>query len=135
MEKSIFSNNKFNAKYNIIGDFDLFLKISLKKSYWLYSSPIATYRMHNNNYSNKNLKQHIIELENWLSKNEEILKKGYKLSQQKIYLLKLRTKLIFKKFWVCSSVVERYVDIVEVISSILITPTKSRYFRDNQLFT
>ena len=26
---------------------------------------------------------------------------------------------------VCSSVVERYVDIVEVISSILITPTKS----------
>ena len=55
--------------------------------------------MHNNNYSNKNLKQHIIELENWLSKNEEIFKKkGYKLSQQKIYLLKLRTKLIFKKF-------------------------------------
>ena len=25
--------------------------------------------------------------------------------------------------WACSSVVERYVDIVEVISSILITPT------------
>ena len=28
---------------------------------------------------------------------------------------------------VCSSVVERYVDIVEVISSILITPTKQRF--------
>ncbi len=27
--------------------------------------------------------------------------------------------------WACSSVVERYVDIVEAISSILITPTKS----------
>ena len=30
-------------------------------------------------------------------------------------------------FWACSSVVERYVDIVEVISSILITPTKRIY--------
>ncbi len=27
--------------------------------------------------------------------------------------------------WACSSMVERYVDIVEAISSILITPTKS----------
>ena len=99
MEKSIFSKKKFNAKYNIIGDFDLFLKISLKNHIGYIHHPLATYRMHNNNYSNKNLKQHIIELENWLSKNEEIFKKkGYKLFQQKIYLLKLRTKLIFKKF-------------------------------------
>ena len=28
-------------------------------------------------------------------------------------------------FWACSSVVERYVDIVEAISSILIMPTKT----------
>ena len=28
------------------------------------------------------------------------------------------------QYWACSSVVERYVDIVEVISSILIMPTK-----------
>ena len=34
---------------------------------------------------------------------------------------KIRIKV---NFWACSSVVERYVDIVEVISSILITPTK-----------
>jgi UDP-glucose 4-epimerase len=32
-----------------------------------------------------------------------------------------------KKLWACSSVVERYVDIVEVISSILITPTKYNF--------
>ena len=28
------------------------------------------------------------------------------------------------RFWACSSVVERFVDIEEAISSILITPTK-----------
>ncbi len=99
MEKSIFINNKFNSKYNIIGDFDLFLKISLKNHIGYIHRPLATYRLHNNNYSNKNLKQHIIEVENWLYKNEEIFKKkGYKLFQQKIYLFKLRIKLILKKF-------------------------------------
>ncbi len=37
----------------------------------------------------------------------------------------MKNKNINFKFknWACSSVVERYVDIVEVISSILITPT------------
>ena len=30
--------------------------------------------------------------------------------------------------WAYSSVVERFVDIEEVISSILITPTKKKYF-------
>ena len=37
--------------------------------------------------------------------------------------------------WACSSVVERYVDIVEVISSILITPTKALLFAIYSLFT
>ena len=38
-------------------------------------------------------------------------------------------------FWACSSVVERFVDIEEVISSILIMPTKRKYFQGNCLFT
>ena len=35
----------------------------------------------------------------------------------------LKNHFVFK-FWVCSAVVERYVDIVEVASSILAIPTK-----------
>ena len=34
--------------------------------------------------------------------------------------------------WACSSVVERYVDIVEVISSILITPTNPLFSANNK---
>ena len=47
------------------------------------------------------------------------------LFRSKLYkcLFQLYNNVIF---WACSSVVERYVDIVEVISSILITPTKNR---------
>ena len=44
---------------------------------------------------------------------------------------KITNKELFKfgvNVRVCSSVVERYVDIVEVISSILITPTKNINF-------
>ena len=32
--------------------------------------------------------------------------------------------MVLNNFWACSSVVERFVDIEEAISSILITPTK-----------
>ena len=98
MEKSILQKNRFNSNYNIIGDFDLFLKISLKNHIGYIHDPLATYRIHNNNFSNKNIKQHIIELDNWMTKNEEILKKkGYKLSQQKMFLLKLKIKLFLKR--------------------------------------
>ncbi len=51
---------------------------------------------------------------------------------------KITNKELFKfgvNVRVCSSVVERYVDIVEVISSILITPTKVLKYANNSIFT
>ena len=33
MSKKLFKTNKFNKKYNIIGDFDFFLKLSLKENF------------------------------------------------------------------------------------------------------
>ena len=62
------------------------MKISLKNHISYIHHPLATYRMHNNTLLEQNLKQHIIELENWLSKNEKFLKKGYKLSQQNLFI-------------------------------------------------
>ena len=48
-----------------------------------------------------------------------------KVFKNPIYILNILIKKIIQKILLraCSSVVERYVDIVEVISSILITPT------------
>ena len=50
--------------------------------------------------------------------------KDYKDNGAEILNNSLTNLLLLQKARVCSSVVERYVDIVEVISSILITPTK-----------
>ena len=50
------------------------------------------------------------------------LKFDYRVTKKNV---KYFTKIKLKKLRACSSVVERFVDIEEVISSILITPTKN----------
>ena len=98
--------------------------------------PLANYRIHNENYSKKKLNLYINELKDWINENSENLSKNnLSVFHQKIYLFKLILKKYLIFFKACSSVVERYVDIVEVISSILITPTKILLFAINSLFT
>lgn len=41
----------FNNKYNIIGDYDLFLKLAKKHTFKAIQKPVATYRIHKNNLS------------------------------------------------------------------------------------
>ncbi|MFL2889558.1 MAG: glycosyltransferase family 2 protein [Pelagibacteraceae bacterium] len=67
----------FNKKYQIIGDFDLFIKISSKFKIASIQEPLAFYRMHGSNFSRKKINLMINELETWLleSKNLKIMKK------------------------------------------------------------
>lgn len=65
----------FNSKYNIIGDFDLFIKISKKYKFRVIQDPVATYRIHENNLSTVRKNTEIKELEHWLKKNKVKLKK------------------------------------------------------------
>jgi glycosyltransferase involved in cell wall biosynthesis len=67
------SNINFNDKYNIIGDFDLFLKLSKKHKFKAIQEPVATYRLHDSNLSKKS-NYEISELKYWLSKNNKYLK-------------------------------------------------------------
>ena len=47
----------------------------------------------------KNLGKYVVELEDWLNTNKDILKKkGYSLLNQKIYLIKLKIKLLIQNF-------------------------------------
>jgi len=62
IKKKIFKNYKFNAKYNIIGDFDLLIKLSLKFKIIANQKSLANYRIHESNFS-KNTKMYIEELE------------------------------------------------------------------------
>tara|TARA_B100000780_G_C21077955_1_gene434015 strand:- start:131 stop:1027 length:897 start_codon:yes stop_codon:yes gene_type:complete len=88
-------NKIFNEKYNIIGDYDLFLKLAKNYKIRAVQKPLATYRIHSSNYSilNKNLEAK--ELENWLKDNRKNLtNKEYKKIKIKI----LQIKFVYLKY-------------------------------------
>ena len=76
LKRSIFQNNRqlFNKKYNIIGDFDLFMRISKKNYFSSINFPLAIYRVHNKSLSNKNYKMHISELKFWIKNQKNLMK-------------------------------------------------------------
>jgi hypothetical protein len=63
---------EFNGKYNIIGDFDFIIKSSLLYNFSCINSPLAFYRIHENNESILRLDNNIAELSDWISENENI---------------------------------------------------------------
>ena len=94
ISKKIFSKYKFNKKYNIIGDFDLIIRLSKKYEIIAIQKSLAIYRLHSNNFSAKNLNSYIEELSSWLKKNKN---KKYNFSLLNYYLLRLRIKKFIKK--------------------------------------
>jgi|TARA_B100000780_G_C21040743_1_gene417601 glycosyltransferase involved in cell wall biosynthesis len=72
-DKDLIKKNKlsFNKKYNIIGDFDLFIKLSTKTKFSYLHDPVATYRKHSQNYSRTNVDLYIKELKYWYQKNKK----------------------------------------------------------------
>ena len=70
--------NVFNVKYNHIGDFDLFIKLSKKYKFGVIQLPVATYRIHGKNLSFINRKNEIYELKDWFKNNEKKLKEEEK---------------------------------------------------------
>jgi glycosyltransferase involved in cell wall biosynthesis len=97
IKKDIFSHYKFDEKYEIIGDFDFFIKLSQKFKLDCIQEPLATYRIHDSNFSLKRIDNHVKELEQWMDINHnKLTKSGYSLIKQKTYLLKLRIKSFFK---------------------------------------
>ncbi len=95
-KRSLSSKKKiFDDKYNIIGDFDLFIKLSKKYKFRAIQSPVATYRIHGKNLSilKKNLE--IKEFENWYRKNNKKLSP----ENRKIIIAKInQLKFVMKKF-------------------------------------
>ncbi len=93
-----FKNLKFNNNYNIIGDFDFFIKISTKYHIGAIQKPLAFYRDHSSNLSKKKMKDHILELENWIKSNKKNFKK-YKDSLKfiQIFIFKLKIKHFLQK--------------------------------------
>ena len=97
LERNIFKDFLFNDKYNIIGDFDLFVRLSEKYKIFYSHEPLATYRIHESNYSKK-IEIYINELESWLKDNEGEFNSYFSLIWQKYYLLKLKLKMFFSSY-------------------------------------
>ena len=96
ISKKIFSKYRFNKKYNIIGDFDLIIRLSKKYEIIAIQKSLAIYRLHSNNFSLKNIDRYIEELSFWLKKNKN---EKHNFSLLNYYLLKLRVKKFFKNLF------------------------------------
>jgi len=97
MERDIFSTQIFNKKYNIIGDLDFFINLSKNYNIECINEPLASYRVHDDNYSKKKIRTYISELSSWIKENEiQFNKEGFTLIRLKIVLIKLKIKLFLQ---------------------------------------
>ena len=95
IERDIFKKYLFNRRYQIIGDFDLFIRLSCNFYIQCVQKPLASYRIHKENFSEKNRDLYIEELKYWIDKNNfSFKKKNINSYNQKIVLF----KLIIKKY-------------------------------------
>ena len=58
----------FNKRFNIIGDFDFFTRLSKNNYFSCIQRPLSIYRIHKKSFSNKNYQMQINELKFWLKK-------------------------------------------------------------------
>ncbi len=87
----------FDKRYNIIGDYDLFIRLSKKFKFKVIQDPVATYRIHANNLSILKKDLEIKELNHWLKINKKSLGLlNYKKIKKKIKNLEF-LNLKFKK--------------------------------------
>ena len=100
IKKKFFNKNKFDKRYNIIGDFDLFVRMSIKNKIGVIQEPLAYYRLHKNNLSLKKVDLNVNELKNWLlEKSKKKVFKSFDLSKvrEKTQLLEIKHLLIENK--------------------------------------
>ena len=93
IERNILLKYKFDKRYNIIGDFDLFIKLSIFYKIGCLQDPLATYRIHDENLSKKKNNLYILELSNWIKKNKKVYqKKKFNLKYLEFFLIKQKIK-------------------------------------------
>jgi glycosyltransferase involved in cell wall biosynthesis len=99
IDKEIFKKYSFNKKYQIIGDFDLFVKLSCSFFIQCVQKPLANYRKHTTNFSEKNIDLYIDEVKHWINKNNSFFKKkNIHIYSPKILLFKLIIKRYIASF-------------------------------------
>jgi len=99
-------NKKFDKRFSIIGDFDLFLRLSKICIFECSQIPFAFYRLHGKNLSNQNKNQEADEMDIWLNENED------NLSESSIE--KIKKNIFYKKF-INSKIDRNYKDCLNIL--------------------
>ena len=81
---------KFDERFSIIGDSDLFMRLSKICLFEAIQKPLATYRLHDNNLSRLSKGKELEELEIWLKEN--------KLNLNEFQIKKLKKKFDYMQF-------------------------------------
>jgi len=111
IKKKILKKIKFNSKLDIIGDFDLMLKVSRKHLIGSIQEALAVYRIHENNYSKKKMNTYIEEIGNWIKTNKKKQFKNFSffnLEKEKNFL-ELKYNLINKNLLMLPNSILRYI--------------------------
>ena len=95
VKRIVFNKFNFNNSFNIIGDFDFFIRLSQRYKIGYLNQPLALYRIHDNNLSNKKLNLYIKELNYWISINKKKIISFSNFVKFKYFV----SKLIFKKYY------------------------------------
>jgi glycosyltransferase involved in cell wall biosynthesis len=99
----------FNKKYNVIGDFDLILRLSEKYLVHSTNDPLVNIRYHQENFSRLNRDLYYKEYKNWWNKNKNINKyKNYRsIFLKKLKYLEIIKDLIkFKNFIILKKIIK-----------------------------
>ena len=99
LNKDIFADYSFNDNFDIIGDFDFFLRLSEKKKIGYIHDPLFIYRLHYSNLSRTKLALYVKEIQNWIEYNKGKIQYKKNLKHVKFYLLKLKFKSFFSFFF------------------------------------
>jgi len=97
---------KFDERFSIIGDFDLFLRLSKICKFQSIQKPLASYRLHGKNLSTLNKEKEIEEFEIWLQENKSHLEETQiKNIKRKIYHRKFINCKIDGKYKECIKII------------------------------
>ena len=100
LEKKILKKVPFNPEFSVIGDFDLFVKLSVKFKFSYIKKPLAIYRLHKNNFSSRRYDLYISEMKKWISVNSQHKSlKNFSFLKIRYLLYKLKFKYFFQKYF------------------------------------
>jgi len=84
---------KFDERFSLIGDFDLFLRLSKICRSESIQNPLAFYRLHGKNISTLNKEKEIEEFQIWLKENKSNL--------SEFHVKRIQNKINYRKFVNC----------------------------------